>query len=178
MYIGIATRQCVCGEWQSELLTESLSTSTVQAVYSIPFSTPSCFRFCSWHSHVWEPRAWKRKRWVGTGFLRFLQLASVCSSSTGGYYCCLYLIWAMPRCTSLQWQRVISACWWADSGWADSWNTTSWRMSSIMRTRVSCRRPNSWRTSIPSICQHDSITRRNGREDGSTWSIRSERPSC
>ena len=31
-----------------------------------------------------------------------LALASVCSSSTGGYYCCLYLIWAMPRCTSLQ----------------------------------------------------------------------------
>lgn len=26
----------------------------------------------------------------------------VCSSSTGGYYCCLYLIWAMPRCTYLQ----------------------------------------------------------------------------
>lgn len=42
-----------------------------------------------------EKMSWNR-------ILRFLQLASVCSFSTGGYYCCLYLIWAMPRCTSLQ----------------------------------------------------------------------------
>ena len=33
MYIGIATRQCTYGEWQSELLTESLSTSTVQVEF-------------------------------------------------------------------------------------------------------------------------------------------------
>lgn len=25
--------------------------------HSIPFSTPSCFHFFSWRSHVWEPRA-------------------------------------------------------------------------------------------------------------------------
>ena len=38
-------------------LTESLSTSPEQVVYFILSSIPSCFRFCSWHSHVWEPRA-------------------------------------------------------------------------------------------------------------------------
>ena len=164
MYIGIATmRQCVWGV-------------TIRVVDRILINFNRTGGFVSFHSLYqavfasapgtlmsWEPRAWKQKKMSWNRIWTVLAVG----------FCLFFLNWwilLLPishfgQCHAVHFTMtaVISACWWEDSGWADSWNTTSWRMSSIMRTRVSCRRPNSWRTSIPSICQHDSITRRNGR---------------